>query len=86
MNETTLLNCPDCPFRTNSEGRMCNAALVPALALLIRNQVIDRTSIDDKPEELLHSLLGLAPVSIAAHMACEAVLSVKLEPAYEMVA
>ena len=87
MNEKDILNCPNCPFNTNSDGRICHAAIVPALALLIRNEVIDRVSLSDKqPERLLHSLRDLAPVVLATQLACEAVLSVRLEESAQKVA
>ena len=80
MNERDILNCPNCPFNTNAEGQICRAALVPALALLIRDEIIDRASLaTGQPESLLHSLRNLAPVAMATQLACEAVLSVKLE-------
>lgn len=84
MSEFNTLNCANCPFGTNTDGRICRTAVVPALALLIRDGVIDKHGIGNGPEDLVHSLLGLAPVSRAAHMACEAVLSVKLETEVEV--
>ncbi len=87
MNERDILNCPSCPFSTNADGRICRTALVPALALLIRDEIIDRASLaSGQPEDLLHGLRNLAPVAIATQLACEAVLSVKLENDLQTVA
>lgn len=85
MNESHTLHCGECPFGTNPEGRICRTAVVPALALLIRDEVIDRTIITDKPEDLLHGLRSLAPVQRAAQMACNAVFSVTKESDYQAV-